>query len=71
MISGLFLLATVIRSSKDKARIYKTLALASLFTDLGDKKVVETGKNRRGVMNSKAKDMRRQLGDNTLISNTW
>jgi hypothetical protein len=58
IISGIFLVATVVRSSKDKVGIYKTSALVSLFSNLEDQKEVEISEARRGYINSKAKNMR-------------
>lgn len=58
LISGFFLAATVIRSSKDNVGIYKTSALASLFSGLGEQKEEEVGEIRRGYINTRAKDIR-------------
>lgn len=59
LISGLFLIATVIRSSKDKVGIYKTSALASLFSGVGDQRpVIQTeDETRRGYIRLRAKVM--------------
>lgn len=59
LISGFFLAATVLRSSRDDIGIYKTSALASLFGGLGERKDGEVGDDsRRGRINSRAKDIR-------------
>ncbi|RDI81201.1 hypothetical protein Vi05172_g8850 [Venturia inaequalis] len=59
LISGFFLAATVLRSSRDDIGIYKTSALASLFGGLGERKDGEAGDDsKRGRINSRAKDIR-------------
>jgi hypothetical protein len=58
VISGLFLAATVVRTSRDKVGVYKTSALASLFSDVGDHNKVEPCEPRRGQLNARAKILR-------------
>jgi hypothetical protein len=58
VISGIFLAATVVRSSKDKVGIYKTSALASLFSGVGNQNNVEMSEGRRGLIHARAKIIR-------------
>lgn len=56
VLSGFFLAATVVRSSKEK--IYKNSAIASLFSGLKDEKESEDREPRRGHLNTRAKNLR-------------
>jgi hypothetical protein len=67
MFSLLFLIATVVRSSKteDQIGIWKTSALAILFNGLGEdvQYHVGAGNNPQGYMRSKANDIKVKLDD--------
>lgn len=68
MFSLMFLIATVVRSSRDQENIgiFKTSALAILFNGLGDdvqERVGYGGVNRMGYARERAKDMKVHLDD--------
>jgi len=67
LFSLLFLIATVVRSSKDEENIgiFKTSALAILFNGLGDdvQAQVGSGNNRMGYTREKARDIKVKLDD--------
>jgi hypothetical protein len=65
LASGVFLAATVVRSSKDndKVGIWKTAALPSLFTGLGEdvQDQIQLNNTRKGYMKSRARELQVQL----------
>jgi len=67
MFSLMFLVATVVRSSRDQDNIgiFKTSALAILFNGLGDdvQERVGTGNNRMGYTRERARDIKVKLDD--------
>jgi len=67
LFSLLFLVATVIRSTKDQDNvgIFKTSALAILFNGLGEDVAAQvgSGNNRMGYTREKARDIKVKLDD--------